>query len=111
MTWSRGRRFGPPEDAERPLPPPRRAYVDAVTASVLKTKDRTVVVDQLRAAATASLARRTGATGPLEGAAVRDAARRAALSDEEVDAVAGNACRDDDVLALGRALARLRSGR
>ena len=30
--WSLGRRFGPPEDEERPLPPPRIEYVDALAA-------------------------------------------------------------------------------
>lgn len=37
--WSRARRFGPPELADRPLPPPRAAYVDALAAA-LERSDR-----------------------------------------------------------------------
>jgi hypothetical protein len=36
----RGRRFGPPELPERPLPPPRRAHVEALAAALARTKDR-----------------------------------------------------------------------
>jgi hypothetical protein len=32
--WAVGRRLGPPEDAERPLPPPRAEYVDALAAAL-----------------------------------------------------------------------------
>lgn len=34
----RGRRFGPPELPERPLPPPRRAHVEALAAALARTK-------------------------------------------------------------------------
>ena len=109
--WSRGRRLGPPEDAQRALPPPRRAYVDAVAASVMRTKDRTVALHELRTLVRADLARQTGLAGPLDDGAARAAAERAALSDEEVSAVAGAVHTDEEVLALGRAVARIRSGR
>jgi hypothetical protein len=36
--WARGRRLGPPEEATRPLPPPRRAYVDALAGALARTK-------------------------------------------------------------------------
>lgn len=36
--WGLGRRLGPPEDAERELPPPRAEFVDALTAALERTK-------------------------------------------------------------------------
>jgi hypothetical protein len=36
----RGRRLGPPEAAARPLPPPRRAHVEALAAALARTSDR-----------------------------------------------------------------------
>lgn len=35
--WSRGRRLGPPDEPVRDLPPPRRAYVDALAAVLART--------------------------------------------------------------------------
>lgn len=35
--WSRGRRFGPPDEPVRELSPPRRAYVDAMAAVLART--------------------------------------------------------------------------
>jgi hypothetical protein len=37
--WAVGRRFGPTEDPDTPLPPPRVAYVEALGASLQKTKE------------------------------------------------------------------------
>jgi hypothetical protein len=37
---ARVRRLGPPEQATRPLPPPRRAYVDAIAAQLARVGDR-----------------------------------------------------------------------
>ena len=34
--WAAGQRFGPPERAHRDLPPPRRAYVDALAADLAR---------------------------------------------------------------------------
>jgi hypothetical protein len=35
--WSAGKRFGPPEDEERALPPARTEYVDALAAALART--------------------------------------------------------------------------
>ena len=37
---ARGRRLGPPERERRELPPPRRAYVDALAATMARGKER-----------------------------------------------------------------------
>jgi hypothetical protein len=38
--WAVGRRLGPPEDPERPLPPPRAEYVDALAAALVRAEGR-----------------------------------------------------------------------
>jgi hypothetical protein len=38
--WSAGRRFGPPEDPDTDPPPPRVEYVDALAASLARTKEK-----------------------------------------------------------------------
>jgi hypothetical protein len=36
--WAAGRRFGPPEELDTPLPPPRIEYVDALAAALVRAK-------------------------------------------------------------------------
>lgn len=38
--WSRGKRLGPAEEAERVPPPPRRAYVEALAATLARARKR-----------------------------------------------------------------------
>ena len=108
--WSRGRRLGPPERPERELPPPRRAYVDAMAASLVRTRQPAAAVRPLQVAARRSLARRAGLAADADEAAYRRAARRLGLRDDEVGAVLAPAEGDDDVLAAARALSRLQGG-
>ncbi len=63
---ARGRRLGPPEPERRDLPPPRRAYVDALAATMARGKDREQAVAPVRAEARRRLARRAG-LGPQAG--------------------------------------------
>jgi len=110
--WSAGRRFGPPQDDGRDLPPARRAYVDAVAATLAKTGERDAALAPLRAAARERL-RRRAALGP---SATDDELRRAAaglrlLDEDETAAVFGPVRNDDDALRLGRAMARLGGNR
>jgi hypothetical protein len=37
--WAAGRRFGPTEDPDEPLPPPRVEYVDALASALVRTKE------------------------------------------------------------------------
>jgi hypothetical protein len=101
-----GRRFGPPERASRPLPPPRRAYVDAVAATLRRTNDPVGSTAPLRAAARAEVARRAGLPADAATADVQAAATRLGLPPDEVEAL-GEPAGQDAVLAGGRALARL----
>src|SRR5207245_713823 len=39
FVWSRARRFGPPDQSRRALPPARAQYVDALSVSLERTRD------------------------------------------------------------------------
>jgi hypothetical protein len=108
--WSRGRRFGPPEDAERQLPPPRRAYVDAVAASLVRTRRPAESLAPLQEAARRRIVARAGLPADAGPDDVRGAAAGLGLDPEDVDAVLRPAATDGDVLAAGRALARIETG-
>ena len=97
---ARGRRMGPPETLERPLPPPRAAYVESL-ANVLSRKPdmlamgeraRLAALDRLRAA---------------DGDAAVAAALAAGVPQEEAQALAHRVQDPAAALAAGRALARL----
>ena len=104
MMWAIGRRFGPPEDERRPLPPPRRAFVDAQALTLARTHKPQEAVAPVRNAARERLARRAS-LGPEAGEPqMRKAAEQLGLEPDETEAVLGH---NPDVLAAGRALARL----
>ena len=109
--WAQGRRFGPPEDAERERPPPRRVYVDAVAASLARTRRPADAIRPLQEAARRRLARRAGIPPDADDATVRRAGAHLGLPDDEVAALLGPVRGDDEVVAAGRALARLEGGR
>jgi hypothetical protein len=101
-------RLGPAEPEEEPLFPPRRAYVDALAATLAKTHDRTAAVESVRSAARERLARRAALGRDADAEAWHAAARSAGLSDEEARALQD--VTDHDGIAAGRALARLSGG-
>ena len=105
LVWmiAAGRRLGPPQPEGRDLPPPRRAYVDALTTTLARTKRGNEVVAPLRAAARAKIARRTGLANDASDAAVEGAARGLGLTDDEIAAVLGRG----GVIPTGRALVKL----
>jgi len=100
---ARGRRLGPPEVTERELPPPRREYVDSL-AGVLARTTREEAVAPVRRSAREALLRRAGLPTDAGDDAVRAAARR---FDIDPNTLLAPARTDDDVLAIGRALARI----
>jgi hypothetical protein len=103
-------RLGPPEPPEEPLFPPRRAYVDALAATLARSRDRASAVESVRSAARERLARRAALPRDADAAAWADAARAAGLPDDEARALMDDT--GDDGIAAGRALARLsREGR
>jgi hypothetical protein len=104
---ARGRRFGPPEPAERDLPPSRFEYVEALGAVLARTKRRDEAVGPVRTYARNELLRRAALPPDADDDALRTAVRRLGLPDEDADALLRPARTDEDVVAVGRALARI----
>jgi len=106
LAWARGRRLGPAELEARPLPPPRRQYIDAVAGALLRARGTGDAAEPLRQAARDRLKRRAGLPRDASEAQVREAAEAAGLEPAEVEALTG---RNDEsaMLAAAGALAKL----
>jgi hypothetical protein len=105
--WSAGRRFGPPQEDGRELPPPRRAYVDALAATLVKTKQPDASLEPLRNTARERLRQRATLAPDADEAALRKAANDVGLPPDEAAALFGSVGSDERTMALGRAVARL----
>lgn len=105
-----GRRLGPPEDAARPLPPPRREYIDALAVTLARTNQPAPALAPLQAAARSRLARRAGLPSSASEADLRAAAARFGWTASETDALFRPARTAAEVVASGRALARANEG-
>jgi hypothetical protein len=105
---ARGRRFGPPEEEARNLAPPRRQYVDSLAAVVARSKRRDDAVGPVRREARDTVLRRASFPPDADNDAVRRAARRLGVADEDAEALLRSVETDDEVLVLGRAAARIR---
>jgi hypothetical protein len=113
IAWvlSRIRRLGPAEDERRPLPPPRRAYVDAVAATLARTRSPSAAAERVKTAARRNVARRAGLGPDPADESIAAAAATLGLSDEDAAALVRPARdADEDLLLAGRALA-LTNGR
>ena len=109
--WSRGRRLGPPDDIERTVPPARRAYVDAMAGALARTRQPDVVAAPLQERARRRLAVRAGLPPDAGDEDLRRVAAELQLPPEEVDALFRTCRTDEDVVAVGRALAQLSGSR
>jgi len=108
---ARSRRLGPPEDEARALPPPRWAYVEAVAATLARTRQPREAVEPVRRRARELIARRAGLPADADRAELHRAALRLGLAEDEATAALGGGTTDGAaVLAAGRALARLAGG-
>jgi hypothetical protein len=105
---ARGRRFGPPEEEGRTLAPPRREYVDSLAAVVARSRRREAAVGPVRREARDTVLRRAALPPDASHAAFEAAARRLGLADEDTEALTRHVETDADVLAVGRAAARIR---
>jgi Domain of unknown function (DUF4350) len=107
LVWmiARGRRFGPPETRSRELPPPRSEYVDALAGVLARTRKRDEAVEPVRRRARAELLRRAALPADADDDALLTAARSLGIEDPE--AIVRPARTDSDVIAVGRALARI----
>ena len=105
--WSRGRRLGPPDDIERPAPPARRAYVEAMAGALARTRQPDLVVAPLQDRARRRLAMRAGLPPDAGEEALREVASHLRLAPADVDALFRPCRTDADVLAVGRVAAHL----
>jgi hypothetical protein len=104
--WSRARRLGPPaEDDVEPLPA-RRAYVDAMAATLLRTGDPAGAIAPVQAAGRRRLARRTG-VAPDADDQLRAAGSKVGVSELDLDAIISPVRSHDDAVRAARALTRL----
>ena len=108
--WAKGRRLGEPELLERELPPPRRTYVDAMASTLARSKQPAEAQAALQAAARRRLAHRAGLGPDASDDALRQAALRAGLTEEEIDGLAAPPAGEHGVVGAARALARLEGG-
>ncbi len=107
LAAARARRLGPPEPEARPLSPPRRDYVDALAATLVRTRDPAAAAEPLRIAARERLARRAGLPHDFSDLELRRAAVAAGLEPSEARALEDGASDEDEMLAAGGALAKL----
>jgi hypothetical protein len=104
LVAARFRRLGPPEPASRPLPPPRREYVESLARSVALARDRTQALEPLRLSARRRLATIGGVAD--EDDALRTTGRRLGF-ERDVDALLRPAHDDASALALAHAAAKI----
>jgi len=101
------RRPGPPQLHARPLPPPRRDYVDATAGLLARTHDPSATTGRLRDHARQLLVSRAGIAADASQEELRRAGLAAGLADRELEAVLGSSESSDAMLASGAALAKL----
>jgi Domain of unknown function (DUF4350) len=106
LMLSRGRRLGPPQAPERDLPPPRRVYVESLGGVLARIRRKGNAVAPVRARAVALVGDRAGLGASASANELRAAGERLGLEADELEALFGEA-RNDDVVAVGRALTRL----
>jgi hypothetical protein len=109
--WARGRRLGPPDDIERAVPPARRAYVDAMAGALARTRQPDVVAAPLQERARRRLAARAGLPPDAGDEDLRRAVGELHLAPGEIDALFRTCRTDEDLVAVGRALAQLSGNR
>jgi hypothetical protein len=100
------RRIGPAEETTRRLPPPRRAYVDALGVALARSRRPADAIAPLQLAARKLLAARAGLAPDAGDEEIRAAAARAGWTTSEIDALFAPASSEDAVVRAGRALAR-----
>lgn len=93
-----GRRLGPPDPSELEKVPARHEYVEALAATLQRSRDPNHTIDPVRAQVKARLDQAAHYASDL------------GLTDEELEAVVSPSGDEQSILAAGRALARLESG-
>jgi Domain of unknown function (DUF4350) len=107
---SRIRRLGPPQPLPAGSQPPRREHVEALAVALARTHKPGVAGGPVQQHARALALRRAGLRPDAGPDDVEQAGERLGLDSEESAAISAPTLGDDQVLAAGRALAKL-SGR
>jgi hypothetical protein len=107
FAWSRARRLGPPDRPARDLPPARSVYVDAMARTLAATSDSVAALAPLGAWARDRIRQRAGLAADADREAVETAAHELGLGDDERESLWRPPRSREDVLALGRVVARL----
>jgi hypothetical protein len=107
FVWSRAWRFGPPDRTAREMPPARAEYVDALSVSLERTRSPAAALAPAQHWARARLASRAGLGPAPADEALTHAARAFGCTDEEIASLLHPVGESADVLALGRAVARI----
>lgn len=105
LLLSHARRLGPPEEPDAEPTPARREHVEALALGLRRAREPGVALAPVQAAARAQVLRQAALAPDAPDATVRDAALRLGFEEDEAAALTGERG-TDDVLALGRALAR-----
>lgn len=107
LMWARGRRLGPPESASRPLAPPRREHVDALASTLARTRSFAATAAPVQDAVRRRLAARGGLGPDADDDDLERVAAATGMPDDERRAALGPVHTAEELLAAGRALARL----
>jgi hypothetical protein len=89
MVWmiTYGRRLGPPEPRQRPLPPERSVFLDSVAGILGRTRPVSDAVEPVRARARRLLARRAGLGGDASREEMAHAGMALGLDEDEIAAL------------------------
>lgn len=107
LMWARGHRLGPPEQVSRPFPPARREHVVALAAAIARTRSHAETAVPLQGAVRRRLATRFGLAPDASNDDFDRAGVAAGMDEEERRAALESVKTLQDLLAAGRALARL----
>lgn len=108
--WALGRRLGPTEEAQRPLPPPRHRYIRALGHTIARGKKSYVPVGtELQLNARRALVRRYGLQGTDPSPELTEAAARAGLTPEEVRSLTEPIVNEFQMTTAGRAYIKITS--
>lgn len=99
-----GKRLGPPERSSRPLPPPRRWFVESLATTLGRTNVGEAT-DPLRKAASARLAHRTGLAPDATLEELVNAGANLGISGADVRALWQPAEDDESAMAIARVMA------
>ena len=105
LMLARGRRLGPAQLPARDLPPPRRVYVESLGGVLARIRRKERAIEPVRARALALLADRARLGASPSPDELRAAGERLGLPPDDLDALFAPG--REDVVAVGRALARL----